>query len=106
MITRTWHGRTRLEDADKYLRILLDEGTKEYLETPGNLSVKVWRRTDADCCHFWTLTEWTDINAVKTFAGEDHEKAKYYPQDKDILLEFEEHVSHFETFVVRQGNSL
>ena len=100
MITRTWHGRTCLENADDYLRFLLDEGTKEYLQTKGNLSVRVWQQKDQDCCHFWTVTEWEDIAAIKGFAGEDYEKAKYYPKDEGILLEFEEKVNHYEAFIV------
>lgn len=79
---------------------LLNDGTKEYLATPGNLSVKVWRQKEKDCCHFWTVTEWTDIKAIKGFAGKDYEKAKYYPQDNGILLEFEEKVNHYESYSV------
>ena len=99
MITRIWHGRTSLENADRYLEFLLHDGTKEYLQTEGILSVKVWRNKEAGCCHFWTVTEWTDIGAVKRFAGEDFEKAVYYPEDDGILLEMEEKVIHCETYV-------
>ena len=100
MITRPWHGRTSLENADSYLQFLLHEGTKAYLQTKGNLSVKVWRQKERDCCHFWTVTEWEDIESIKGFAGEDYSKAKYYPEDEGILLEFEEKVNHYETFQV------
>ena len=100
MITRIWHGRTSPEHADSYLAFLQQDGTKDYLQTDGILSVKVWRRKDADCCHFWTVTEWTDIGAVKRFAGEEYEKAVYYPEDDGFLLEFEEKVIHCETYVV------
>ena len=102
MITRTWHGRTSLQNADSYLEFLLGKGTEEYRETPGNISIKVWRRKDEDCCHFYTVTEWENIEAVKAFAGEDYEKAVYYPEDKGVLLEFEEKVMHFETYDVRK----
>ena len=101
MTTRIWHGRTALKNADGYLHFLLNDGTREYLQTPGNLSVKVWQRKDPDCCHFWTVTEWTDIEAIKKFAGEDYWKAKYYPEDDGILLEFEEEVQHCESFSVK-----
>ena len=100
MITRAWHGTTSLENADYYLQFLLQDGTKEYLQTKGNLSVKVWQQKTENCCHFWTVTEWENVDAVKAFAGEDYEKAKYYPQDVGILLEFEEKVNHYETFTV------
>jgi heme-degrading monooxygenase HmoA len=100
MITRAWHGKTSLENADYYLQFLLSEGTKEYLRTKGNLSVKVWQQKAKDCCHFWTVTEWTDVEAIKAFAGGDYEKAVYYPEDEGILLEFEEKVNHYESFTV------
>lgn len=102
-ITRIWHGRTSLANADSYLQFLLTDGTREYLETEGNLSVKVMRRRDSDCCHFWTVTEWKDIDSVKAFAGDDYERAKYYPADQGVLLEFEEHVIHCEGYNVNSG---
>ena len=40
---------------------------------------------------------------IKGFAGEDVEVAKYYPEDKDFLLEFEPMVVHYE--VVGQSHS-
>ena len=101
MITRVWHGVTSLGNAEKYLEILLTEGTKEYQKTKGNLSVKVWRKKEELVCHFWTLSEWKDIKAIQNFAGEEYEKAKYMKQDYGILLEFEEKVVHYETFVVK-----
>lgn len=100
MITRIWHGRTRTTDAAMYLHFLLNAGTREYLDTPGNLSVRVWQKLDTDCCHFWTVTEWTDVASIKAFAGEDYERAKYYPEDDGVLLEFEEKVEHYESFRV------
>lgn len=39
-----------------------------------------------------------NLEVIKNFAGEDFEKAKYYPEDKKYLLEFEEKVIHYEVF--------
>ena len=38
------------------------------------------------------------MEVIKNFAGTDFEKAKYYPEDNDFLLEFEEKVQHHEVF--------
>ena len=100
MITRIWHGRTTLHLAEKYLKFLLEKGTKEYLQTVGNLSVKVLQRKTADCCHFWTVSEWRDMESIKAFAGEKVDTAKYSPEDHHFLLEFEEKVIHCETYPV------
>ncbi len=102
MITRVWHGKTRAEHADRYLQFLLHEGIKGYGNTEGNISIRVWRKIENGFCHFYTVSEWESIEAIKKFAGEEYEKAVYYPQDSGILLEFEEKVSHYETYVVRQ----
>jgi heme-degrading monooxygenase HmoA len=101
MITRVWHGRTTVKQADSYLQFLLNNGTKEYRQTSGNISIKIWRKIEADCCHFYTVTEWKSLEAVKLFAGEDYEKAVYYPEDKGVLLEFEEKVRHYENYDVK-----
>ena len=103
MITRVWHGRTSLLDADSYLKFLLTDGTKEYRQTPGILSIKVWSRKEKDCCHFYTVTEWKSLDAIKIFAGENYEKAVYYPEDQGILLEFEETVNHYDSFDVSKA---
>jgi heme-degrading monooxygenase HmoA len=100
MITRVWHGRTLLSHADSYLQFLLSKGTADYKKVNGNLSVRVWRRTEKDCAHFYTVTEWDSIDSIKKFAGNEYEKAVYYPEDHGILLEFEEHVLHYESFEV------
>lgn len=100
MITRIWHGRTIAADAAEYLQFLLTEGTNDYRETPGNLSVRVWQKKEGDVCHFWTVTEWRDLESIKAFAGDDYEKAVYYSFDQGMLLEFEEKVKHYESFEV------
>jgi heme-degrading monooxygenase HmoA len=97
-ITRIWHGRTRIDHADEYLRYLFETGVRDYKSTPGNLSCEIWRRKEGSVCHFWTVTRWASSESIKDFAGEDFEKARYYPEDASFLLEFEPNVLHCETF--------
>ncbi len=103
VITRIWHGKTQVRYADLYLKYVRDTGIAGYLSTPGIISAKILRRVENDICHFWTITEWENIESIKRFAGEDHEKAKYYPEDKDFLLELEEKVIHCETYIYSKG---
>ena len=97
-ITRLWHGRTKLEDADTYLAYIIQTGIAEYTCTPGNLSAKVLRRTEGEFCHFITISEWDSYESIKNFVGEDFENAKYYDEDKKFLVEFEQKVIHYETY--------
>jgi heme-degrading monooxygenase HmoA len=101
MITRIWHGKTKKTDADAYLLFLKQAGVTDYLDTPGNTGVRIWRRIENDEAHFWTVSTWEDERSIIAFAGEDIGKAKYYPEDDDFLLELEPTVIHVETFVIK-----
>lgn len=45
--------------------------------------------------HFLTVTTWESEDAIRAFAGSDLLRAKYYPEDREFLLEFEPEVQHF-----------
>ena len=96
MIARVWHGVTRAADYDAYWALLQQLAIPDYQGTPGNLGVRLFRRLEGDRAHFLTLSYWTSLDAVRAFAGDDIELAKYYPQDRDFLLEFERTVQHYE----------
>lgn len=98
MIARIWHGRTDTAKADAYLDILQRTGIPDYKATPGNLGAYILRRQEGDVTHFITFTFWESMGAIKAFAGEDVEMAKYYPEDQDYLLEFEPTVTHYEVY--------
>lgn len=103
MIARIWHGTTKIEQADEYLDYLNRTGIPDYRKTKGNLGAYILRRSENDKAHFLTLSFWESLEAVKKFAGEDYEKARYYPQDEAFLLEFEPNVKHYE--MVGETNS-
>lgn len=98
MIGRIRHGRTKSTDADRYLEYLSMSGIPDYRRTAGNRGAWVLRRVERDVAHFITLTFWDSREAIKAFAGEDIERAKYYPEDKKYLLEFKSGVTHYEVF--------
>jgi len=97
-ITRIWHGITKTEHSDKYLKYIEETGLTDYRNLDGNLSAKILRRIDGNICHFLTVTEWDSYESIKKFTDDDFEKARYYPEDEKYLLELEEHVTHYETF--------
>ena len=96
MIARIWHGTVPAAKADAYAALLRRSGIADYRATPGNLAAYVLRRDDGDVTHFITLTHWISREAIAAFAGDDIERARYYPEDADYLLEFEPTVQHYE----------
>ena len=96
MIARTWHGAVPVEKADAYHDYLLETGVPDYQATPGNRGVYVFRRTDGDTTHFLLLTLWDSLDVIREFAGDDVERARYYPEDEAYLLELEPTVTHYD----------
>jgi heme-degrading monooxygenase HmoA len=96
MIARIWHGITPASKADEYVEFLQQSGVRDYQATEGNYGVHLLRRIEGDQAHFLILTFWDSVESIKRFAGEDYEKARYYPEDEEYLLEFEESVIHYE----------
>lgn len=70
----------------------------DYKKTEGFIKPSFLSRIENDIAHFTLITYWENLELIKNFAGMDYEIAKYYPKDKDYLLEFEEKVRHFEVF--------
>ena len=99
MIARIWHGITPTSKADEYAEYVNKTGVRDYRAVEGNLCVHVLRRIEGGQAHFLTLTFWDSVESIKKFAGEDYGKARYYPEDAEYLLEFEEKVAHYEVMV-------
>ena len=95
MICRMWHGRTLRSNADAYASFLERRAVPDYQAVPGNLSVAVLRRDEGDTTHFLTVTHWDSEDSIQAFAGSDVLKARYYPEDRDFLLEYELLVEHY-----------
>jgi heme-degrading monooxygenase HmoA len=96
MIARTWHGAVLAERADAYLRYLERTGIPDSKGTPGNRGVYGLTRREGKVVHFLFVSLWESREAIRAFAGEDPEKARYYPEDLDFLLELEPTVTHYE----------
>lgn len=90
MILRTWHGRTKLSDADAYEIFMNERAAPDYGSVDGLVQLFFTRRNEGDVAHFLLVTVWENMEAVKAFAGDDPAKAKYYPEDDMYLLEKED----------------
>jgi heme-degrading monooxygenase HmoA len=87
-----------IEKCDAYLELMRTVGLADYEKTPGNLEAHVLRRIEGDVAHFIMLTFWESFDAIRSFAGEPIETAKYYDFDGDYLIELEPNVQHYEVF--------
>jgi heme-degrading monooxygenase HmoA len=72
----------------------------DYGATEGNLGFQMLLRDLKDgTTEVVTLSWWTSIDAVRAFAGEDYERARYYPEDDRYLLEKPGGVEHYDVVI-------
>ena len=103
MIARIWHGDTSESKGDEYFDYLMKTGVKDLRATEGNLGVYVLRRITDGRAEFVMISLWESFDAIRHFAGADVEKAVYYPEDADYLMELEPTVTHYEVLGAFSG---
>jgi heme-degrading monooxygenase HmoA len=96
MITRMWRGYTQWDDVDAYLEYLRKTGIAEYVTTVGNRGCEILCRREGDRAEFLLISHWNSLESIKGFAGDEIDKAVFYPEDDRFLVERDLMVSHFE----------
>lgn len=94
-VAREWRGRVRSPGADEYYSYLV-EGVKKLRATRGNLGVQVLRRRDGVAVEFTVISYWESREAIKAYAGEDIEKPRHLPKDREYLIELPTRVLHYD----------
>ena len=94
VIGRIWRGATSAADGDAYAAYLEDTGVREYRETPGNRGVLVLRQEADGLARFTIVSLWDSLDAIRAFAGDEPERAVFYPEDDRFLVERDLAVTH------------
>jgi heme-degrading monooxygenase HmoA len=103
MICRIWHGWTTHENAPAYERLLRGEifVAIEGRAIAGFRGIQLLRR-DADAeVEFVTMMWFDSLDAVRTFAGDDYERAVVPGHARALLARFDARSAHYE--VVEPG---
>ena len=96
-----WRGWVSSDRADDYVDYIDRTGLAAYRQTPGNLGAQMWVRDLGDGrSEVTTLSWWETLDHIRGFAGDDIERAVFYPEDDDYLIDREVTVTHHE--VVRR----
>jgi heme-degrading monooxygenase HmoA len=98
MISRIWHGHTRPGNADAYEALLRDEiiAGIEDRSIDGFREIQVFRRDLDGEVEFITVMWFDSLNAVRAFAGADHEASVVPPAARQLLARFDERSQHYE----------
>ncbi len=96
MIARVWQGAVPASRGDAYAVYLDRTGVRDCRATPGNQGVLVLRHDAADRTEFVFISLWESMDAIRRFAGNDVDRARYYDEDRDFLLSLEPTVRHYD----------
>ncbi len=95
-ILREWRAEIRRASSADYVAYVEETGIAEYRRTPGNLGAAVAvRDIDEMRSEIVTLSWWTSLDAIRAFAGEPPDRARYFPKDEEYLLTRPDHVRHY-----------
>jgi hypothetical protein len=98
MISRIWHGWTAPANADAYEALLKSEifvGIQNR-RIAGYQGIQLLRRSLGGEVEFITVMWFSDLDAVRTFAGEDYEAAVVPPKARQLLSRFDDRSQHYE----------
>ena len=99
MICRMWHGWTKTANAegyDSYLKGELFPRLERELGQHGYRGFHVLRLARENEVEFVTLVWFESLQAVRSFAGEDYEKAVISAKAQALLSRYAERVEHYE----------
>jgi heme-degrading monooxygenase HmoA len=107
MICRIWHGYTTTQtNADAYERLLREEIfvgiTARVIQ--GFRGIELLRRATDTETEFVTIMWFDSLEAVRAFAGDDHEVAVVPAAARSLLARFDERSAHYEVRVPGPGH--
>lgn len=95
-ILREWRAEIRRATSSAYVEYVRSTGIVEYRRTPGNLgAVVAVRDIDEARSEIVTLSWWTSMDAIRAFAGDPPERARYFPEDDKYLLTRPDFARHY-----------
>ncbi|WP_152360508.1 antibiotic biosynthesis monooxygenase family protein [Microlunatus speluncae] len=94
MIARVWHGWAPAASADDYQRHYETEVRDHLAAVPGFHGARLLRRSDAEEVEFTSITYFTDLDAVRGFAGDHFDQAVVEDAAREALSRWDQQVTH------------
>ena len=96
MISRQWRGLAKPDLAEAYLEHLRTETFPAISRLPGFVSASILRRVIPKGIEFLIVTQWTSLESIRGFAGLDAETAVVPEKVREMMIEFDQLVRHYE----------
>jgi heme-degrading monooxygenase HmoA len=95
-VVRLWHGWVETVHRTEYIEYMDRAGMAGYRETPGNLGAYIMSRDHEDGrSTIVTVSYWESFDAIRAFAGDEIDRARFEPEEEQYLVDREWIVTHF-----------
>ena len=95
-VVRLWHGWVETVNKAEYIAYMDRSGMAGYRESPGNRGAYIMARDHEDGrSTIVTVSYWESFDAIRAFAGDEIERARFYPEDDQFLVDREWIVTHY-----------
>lgn len=96
MIARAWRGYAAVTEGEAYPKHLLQSVRPKLEQLPGFRGLYLLRHRGIEEIEFLVLTLWESMEAIRTFAGDQPERAVVEPEARAALVRFDSMVAHYE----------
>ncbi len=96
MISRQWRGLAKADSSQAYADHLRKETFPAFGKLPGFLRASILRRTLPEGVEYLVVTEWANLESIRQFAGDNVERAVVPAAVREMMLEYDQVVRHFE----------
>lgn len=96
MIARVWAARATPSNAPAYAEHLRTEVIPALRNVDGYQGARLMQRQDGDKIEIVVVTWWASLDAIRSFAGADIERAVVTEEAAGLLNGFDERVVHYE----------
>ena len=100
MISRQWRGLARSDSAGAYEEHLRTDTFPTLRTIEGFVDAAILKRPVANGVEFLIVTRWKTMEAIAKFAGDDPEIAVVPSNVREMMLEYDAKVRHYEVVEV------
>lgn len=93
-IARSWSARATPAGAQAYVHYFRDTLAPQLAVRDGFLGASVLERGDGALIELVVVTRWASLEAIRGFAGDDHERAVVEPEARAMLASFDDRALH------------
>lgn len=89
MISRHWIGTVKKQKVSEYMLHLENTVLPNLSKNHGLKNAYYLKREVKEGVEFLIITEWDSVESIKTFAGEDYDKAVVDPYAKSLMVSYD-----------------